>query len=67
MMSGGETEAHDLPVVASAMAVTSDGRQLLLAKDGLHFRDLRSGALTPNRPLDIRGSTIRSNYARGIP
>ncbi|WP_283178841.1 hypothetical protein [Gemmobacter sp. 24YEA27] len=34
-IGGGETEVHELPFSASAMAVTTDGRQLMLAENGL--------------------------------
>lgn len=61
------TECITLPVSASAMAVTSDGRQFLVAEDGLYFRDPSSGALTLHLPLEADNPRTRSNDARVHP
>jgi len=60
-------ERIPLPVAASAMAVTADGRQLLLAEDGLYFRDPATGALTLHLPLEADNPRTRSNDARVHP
>ncbi|WP_232831667.1 SMP-30/gluconolactonase/LRE family protein [Pseudogemmobacter bohemicus] len=57
----------DLPFAASAMAVTPDGRQLLVAQDGLYFRDPATGALSLHLPLEADDPGTRSNDARVHP
>lgn len=66
-VTGGETQAHDLPFAASAMAVTADGRQLLVAENGLYHRDPANGALSLHRPLEADNPVTRSNDARVHP
>ncbi len=43
----GKTIVHDLPEMASAIAVIDADRQLLVTETGLHVRDVRTGALQP--------------------
>jgi sugar lactone lactonase YvrE len=63
----GETVAHDLPFMASAMAVVDAGRQLIVAENGLHIRDMRTGALTLHTPLEADNPLTRSNDSRVHP
>lgn len=67
VMTGGETQVQDLPVAASAMAMTRDGHRLVLTEHGLHFLDPRSGALTLHLPLEADNAQTRSNDARVHP
>ncbi|MDN5788021.1 SMP-30/gluconolactonase/LRE family protein [Pseudorhodobacter sp.] len=67
LIAAGETVVHDLPLAASAMAVTAQGRQLLLAEDGLYFRNPASGALDLHVALEADNPTLRSNDARVHP
>lgn len=66
-IGGGETEVHELPFSASAMAVTTDGRQLMLAENGLYLRDPRTGALSLHLAIDADDPVTRSNDARVHP
>lgn len=66
-MAGQETQVHDLPLAASAMAITSRGRHLLLAEDGLYVRDPASGALDLHLALEADNPATRSNDARVHP
>ena len=63
----GQTVAHTLPFAASAMAVTGEGRQLLVAEGGLYLRDAGSGELALHQPLAVDRPGIRSNDARVHP
>lgn len=67
VLTEGVTACHGLPLAASAMAVTDDGRQLLVAEDGLYFRDPASGAMTLHLPLEADKPNTRSNDARVHP
>lgn len=67
VIADGVTIRHDLPFAATAMAATPDGRQLLVAEDGLYFRDPASGALTLHLPLEADNPLTRSNDARVHP
>lgn len=66
-LAEGRTIVHDLPVAASAMAVTPDGRQLVVAEGGLYLRDPASGALALHQPLEAERPGNRSNDARVHP
>jgi len=61
------TSCHVLPLAASAMAITRDGRQLLLAEDGFYFRDAVSGKLDLHIALEENNPVTRSNDARVHP
>ncbi|WP_235911550.1 SMP-30/gluconolactonase/LRE family protein [Mesorhizobium xinjiangense] len=63
----GPTRVHDLPFMASALAVVDDERQLIAAEDGLYLRERTSGALTLHRPLEADNPNTRSNDARVHP
>lgn len=66
-IGAGDTECHDLPLAASALAVTADGRHLLLTERGLYFRDLVTGALTLHLAVEADNPVTRSNDARVHP
>jgi sugar lactone lactonase len=66
-LSGGETRVHDLPFMASALAIVDEDRQLVLAENGLHLRDLAGGRLTLYRELEAGNPATRSNDARVHP
>jgi sugar lactone lactonase YvrE len=67
VLSGGGTQVHDLPLAASAMAATGDGRQLLVAEDGLYLRDPGTGVLNLHLALEAGNAATRSNDARVHP
>ena len=58
---------HDLPRMASVLAVVDDERQLLAMQDGLYLREVASGRLTLFRPLEADNATTRSNDGRVHP
>lgn len=66
-MSGGETRTHDLPFMASALAVIDGDRQLIVAENGLHIREMATGALSLYKPLEDDNPVTRSNDARVHP
>jgi sugar lactone lactonase YvrE len=63
----GETTIHDLPLMASALAVTTDGRQAIVTETGLHLRDTSTGALTMVMPIEADDGATRSNDSRVHP
>ena len=64
---GGATLAHDLPVMASVMAVVDDRTQLIASENGLYLRDVTSGRLTLHTPLEADNPQTRSNDGRVHP
>lgn len=66
-LSGGDTIVHDLPFMASALAVIDGERQLLVSENGLHIRDRGSGLLTLYKELEAADPATRSNDARVHP
>ncbi len=48
----GPVTVHELPVMASALAIVDEGRQLLATETGLQLRDVASGALTMVREIE---------------
>ena len=65
--SGGDTVSHALPMMASALAVIDDGRQLLATEKGLYVRDVASGRLSLHTELETDNPATRSNDARVHP
>lgn len=63
----GKTIVHDLPLMASAFAVTTQGRQAIVTETGLHLRDPASGALALVQPIEADDRATRSNDARVHP
>ena len=66
-LSGGETQLHDLPLMASAMGLLEDGRHLLVTEKGLYLRDQASGALQLHTPIEAENPQTRSNDSRVHP
>ncbi len=58
---------HALPVMASALAMVDDQRQLLVAEDGLHLRDIATGHLERLVAIEADDAGTRSNDARVHP
>ena len=63
----GPTIVHELPFMASAIAMVDDDRQLVVAEDGLYIRDARTGALSLHTPLEADNPLTRSNNSRVHP
>lgn len=63
----GAVTVHALPVMASALAWTEDGRQLIAAEDGLYLREPADGRLAPYLPLEADRPHTRSNDGRVHP
>ena len=63
----GAVKVHDLPFMASALAVVDPERQLLVTESGLYLRDARTGALAPHTPFEADNPLTRSNDARVHP
>lgn len=61
------TTVHDLPFMASVMAVIDDRRQLIASETGLHVRDMRTGALAMHTPIEADDPDTRSNDGRVHP
>lgn len=66
-MPDGEVVEHDLPVMASALAVIDDKRQLLVTERGLEIRDKASGRLTLHKEIEANNPLTRSNDCRVHP
>jgi len=64
---GGHTTVHDLPVMASVMAVVDDHTQLIAAENGLYLRDVANGRLRLHTPLEADNRVTRSNDGRVHP
>ncbi len=63
----GETVVTELPVMASAIGLLDDDRQLLATETGLQIRDMRTGALRMHQPIEEEDASTRSNDARVHP
>lgn len=63
-LTDGETTVHELPWMASAVAVVDPDRQLLVADTGLFLRDVRSGALSLHKEIEADNPATRSNDSR---
>jgi len=66
-MPDGEVVVHDLPVMASALAVIDAARQLLVTERGLEIRDKASGRLTLHKEIEADNPLTRSNDSRVHP
>jgi len=66
-MPDGTVTVHDLPVMASALAVIDDQRQLLVTERGLEIRDKASGRLTLHKAIEADNPLTRSNDSRVHP
>lgn len=63
----GTETIHDLPVMASAVAVVDDRRQLLATELGLQLRDVATGRLEMVAPIEADNPATRSNDSRVHP
>lgn len=63
----GPTIVHALPFMASAIAFQEDGRQFIVAEDGLYLRDPADGKLALHMALEVGDPTTRSNDSRVHP
>ncbi len=61
---GGPTRVHALPVMASAIAFTRDGWQILATERGLERRDAATGRLELLARIEADDPATRSNDAR---
>lgn len=66
-LAGGAITAHDLPFMASALAMVDDRRQLLLTETGLVLRDIAGGRLEPVAEIEAGNPATRSNDGRAHP
>ena len=63
----GSVVCHDLPLMASALAMVDDERQIVSTESGLYLRSRRDGAMTLYRAVETDDATTRSNDARVHP
>ncbi|WP_170950331.1 SMP-30/gluconolactonase/LRE family protein [Mesorhizobium sp. WSM3864] len=63
----GALKIHDLGVMASAIAVIDDARQLIATETGLQVRDVATGKLTLHTPIEADNPLTRSNDSRVHP
>jgi len=66
-MPDGDLVVHDLPFMASALAVIDSERQLIVTERGLFVREVASGKLTLHTPVEDDNEKTRSNDARVHP
>lgn len=59
-----ETDEINLPFMASMSALVDGKTQLIAAQDGLYLRDLATGNITLNKPLEQDDIQTRSNDGR---
>jgi sugar lactone lactonase YvrE len=60
----GRTRAHDLPVMASAIAFTKEGAQVLATERGVERRNAATGRLELLAPIEADDAATRSNDSR---
>ena len=66
-LAGDSVIVHDLPLMASALAVIDGDRHLLACEDGLYIRQPATGALSLLTPLEADNPVTRSNDSRVHP
>lgn len=66
-MPDGGVIVHDLPEMASALAVIDADRQLLVTETGLHVRDKSSGKISLHKAVEADNPATRSNDSRVHP
>ena len=66
-LADGRSRIHVLPEMASAVAFSDDGRQVLVTETGVRLRDPASGQLTTIAPIEADNALTRSNDARVHP
>ena len=64
---GGETQVIELGMMASAIAIIDDKRQLIATETGLHVRDAATGKMTLHTAIEAENRETRSNDARVHP
>lgn len=64
---GGVLKVHDLGLMASAIAIIDDARQLIATEKGLFVRDVATGKLTLHTPIEADNPLTRSNDSRVHP
>lgn len=63
----GTLKVHDLPMMASAMALVDKERHVIVNEDGLCLREIRSGAMSRYMDIESDNPATRSNDARVHP
>ena len=63
----GDTLVHDLPEMASALAVAEDGQHAVFTETGICLRDARDGSLKLIAAIEADDRSTRSNDARVHP
>lgn len=66
-LSADRAIVHDLPRMASALAVVDGDRQLLICDDGLYLRKTADGTLSLLKALEADNAKTRSNDSRVHP
>jgi len=66
-MPDGDLVVHDLPFMASALAVIDPARQMLVTEHGLYIRDVATGKLTLHKAVEADNEITRSNDSRVHP
>lgn len=63
-LSTGEKRMHVLPFMASVLGRIDDRRQMIASEQGIHIRDVRTGALELIAPIEFDQPHMRSNDGR---
>ncbi|WP_430691645.1 SMP-30/gluconolactonase/LRE family protein [Mesorhizobium captivum] len=63
----GVLKVHDLGLMASAIAIIDDARQLIATEKGLYVRDVATGKLALHTPIEADNPLTRSNDSRVHP
>lgn len=66
-MPDGDVVVHDLPFMASALAVIDSERQMIVSEIGLHIREVKTGRLTQHLVIEAENALTRSNDSRVHP
>jgi len=66
-VASGALKTHALGLMASAIAIIDDQRQLIATETGLHVRDVATGRLTLHTPIETDNPLTRSNDSRVHP
>ncbi|TIU60901.1 MAG: SMP-30/gluconolactonase/LRE family protein, partial [Mesorhizobium sp.] len=60
-VGSGVLKVHDLGLMASALAIIDEQRQLIATETGLHVRDVATGKLTLHTAIEADNPLTRSN------
>lgn len=66
-VGSGALKVHELGLMASALAIIDDARQLIATETGLHVRDVATGRLTLHTAIEADNPLTRSNDSRVHP